>query len=398
MKYLAIIIKFFHVFFALILNLLKDQSARIQSFNKFRTSAGKSSHLGRSFVLIALFTVNTKVSAVTAPYIPSYDDRYEEDLKQANADKDYFKEPEDALNYAQYRYVGAHAAEKYPRFFTEYILQEQTILGMLSTGVRGLMISIYDWSNSWSSIIREGVSVVCSHPTEESIVFRKNGKPLYQTLHYEMNRIFNFLKSHPKAVITIVFQDHADLGKMVRDIKEIISKNNYDPILKPSDWVAARQKGEWPTLGWMRSNNKRLVMFTQIYESHTDYTWPVDSYFWENNYGTTDENIMCGEEKEFGITESDKNRKLVSFGCYGSVSVSPRARNSLLCLDYNFAKKLALGCQQRKFAQGKIFNAYWVDHVIDAADALTKERKKTVFDYVNELNAVFIRDHHRGSE
>src|SRR3990172_11619446 len=138
-----------------------------------------------------------------------------------------------------------------------------------------------------------------------------------------MNRIFNFLKSHPKAVITIVFQDHADLGKMVRDIKEIISKNNYDPILKPSDWVAARQKGEWPTLGWMRSNNKRLVMFTQIYESHTHYTWPVDSYFWENNYGTTDENIMCGEEKEFGITESDKNRKLVSFGCYGSVSVSP---------------------------------------------------------------------------
>ena len=81
-------------------------------------------------------------------------------------------------------------------------------------------------------------------------------------------------------------------------MKEIIMKNNYDPILKPSDWAAAQQKGEWPTLGWMRRNNKRLVLFTQTYDKHTAYTWPVTSYFWENNYGTTDEKILCSEEKE----------------------------------------------------------------------------------------------------
>ncbi|HLW73055.1 MAG TPA: hypothetical protein VKR54_03320, partial [Candidatus Babeliales bacterium] len=234
------------------------------------------------FFFVVLLGANMQLKAALAPYIPSYDDRYEADLRQAKDDKDYFHEPVNELNYAQYHYVGAHAAEKYPRFFPEYALQEQTILGLLATGTRGLMISIYDWSVTWKTIINEGVSILCSHPAKESAVFRKNGKPLYQTLHYEMNRIFNFLKSHPKAVITIFFDDYADTTKMSRDIKEIIMKNDYDPILKPSDWPLAQQKGEWPTLGWMRSNNKRLVMFTQTYTEHTNVTWPVKNYFWEN--------------------------------------------------------------------------------------------------------------------
>ena len=59
------------------------------------------------------------------------------DLKQAQSNKNFLIEPGDGLNYAQYRYVGAHAAEKYPRFFPKYVLQEQPIPGMLSTGSTG---------------------------------------------------------------------------------------------------------------------------------------------------------------------------------------------------------------------------------------------------------------------
>src|SRR5579871_6173384 len=99
-----------------------------------------------SYLLLCCFTIQTASSA----YVPSYDERYQEDLKEAAAQKNYFIEPADTLNYAHYRYVGAHAAEKYPRFFTEYILQEGTLLSMLSAGVRGLMLSVYDWSLNWS--------------------------------------------------------------------------------------------------------------------------------------------------------------------------------------------------------------------------------------------------------
>jgi hypothetical protein len=339
-------------------------------------------------VLAVFLRAGVLSAAELVPYVPSYDDRYEQDLHQANNNKNFFNEPDDALNYAQYHYVGAHAAEKYKRFFPEYALQDQPIPGLLATGVRGLMISIYDWSLSWSSIIREGISIVCSHPTKESEVFRKNGKPLYQTLHYEMNRIFNFLKSHPQAIITILFDDFADTAKMSRDIKSIITKNNYDPILKPSDWPAAEQKGEWPTLGWMRSNNKRLVMFTQTYEQNTDVTWPVKNYWWENVYGTVDEKLICVDEKESLLEGRKSTRHLVSFGCYGSVSISPGARDSNYCFDYSVAKQLTVGCQRIKFARGKLFNAYWADHIINAVNNLVRANKKTVFDYVNELNVI----------
>ena len=325
-------------------------------------------------------------------YIPSYDDYYTEDIKQANENRNFFKEPDDSLNYAYYHYVGAHAAEKYPRFFTEYILQEQTIPGMLATGVRGLMLSTYNWLLYWSSIVQSGISVVCSHPVEESKVFRKNGKPLYQTLHYEMNRVFNFLKTHPKAVITIVFEDYADIQKMLRDIQRIITKNKYDPILKPFDWPVAQQKGEWPTLGWMRSNNKRLLLFTQTHDEHTNFTWPAKYYFWENNPGTIDEKLMCIEEKESKEAEkSTTKRSLVSFSCIGgvaSVAAARGARNSAGCFAYENAKNFTTTCQKRGFARGRPFNVYWADHVIREANVLARSGRKTVFDFVNELNAI----------
>lgn len=349
-------------------------------------SGMKAINLGIIFTVFFLLMINfNTVIASQKPYIPSYDELYGDDLKQANANKNYFNEPEDALNYADYHYIGAHGAERYPRFFPEYALQEQSIPGILSTGVRGLMITTYDWSLNWISMITEGISVVCSSPRKEPIVFRKNGKPLYQTLHYEMNRIFNFLKSHPKAIITILFDDYADPSKMLRDIQEIIMKNNYDPLLKPSDWPQAQKKGTWPTLGWMRSNNKRLVMFTGQNPEQTKFTWPTSSYFWENNYGTTDERLVCGEEKEILEVPKLKNRHLASFGCFGSVVITP-ASNNRGCFEYNAIKKLITDCQKRKFAQGKIFNAYWADHIIHIANKLSAEKKKTAFDYVNELN------------
>jgi hypothetical protein len=128
------------------------------------------------------------------------------------------------------------------------------------------------------------------------------------------------------------------------------------------------------------------VLFTQENQAHTQYTWPIDTYVWENNYGTTDERIVCGEERESLVSPHTKKRRLVSFGCFGSVAITP-ARNSTGCFEYNAIKKLTTDCQKRKFAQGKVFNAYWADHVIYVTSKLIAEKKKTAFDYVNELNA-----------
>lgn len=89
-------------------------------------------------LFLFILVVNSRLCASNnpAPYIPSYDDWYEDDLKQANANINYFKEPKDTVNYAHYHYIGAHSAEKYQRF-SEYVMQEQPMLGVLSTGARG---------------------------------------------------------------------------------------------------------------------------------------------------------------------------------------------------------------------------------------------------------------------
>lgn len=327
------------------------------------------------------------IAAAQKPYVPSYDDWYEDDLKQAQANKNHFQEPDDALNYAHYHYIGAHAAEKYPRFFSQYALQEQPIPGILSIGVRGLMISLYPWAKNWSSIVREGRSILCSRPVLETTTITKDRKKLYQTLHYEMNRIFNFLKSHPKAIITILFDDQCDAEQLMKDLNSIIAKNNYNPILKPSDWGDARNKGLWPTLGWMRSNNKRLLLFTQVANNHTEYTWPVEDYFWENTYGTFDESI-CLEQKASKLAPEKQRRSLVNFRCFGSPGAITSARDGRKCFDYDVVKKTTIQCQKRKFAQGRLFNGYWIDHVIAATNGLAGDKKKNGFDYVNELNAI----------
>lgn len=346
----------------------------------------------RKVLIIAVsVAIVSMLKASEKPYIPSYDDWYEGDLSQANAHKNYFKEPDDELNYAQYRYIGAHAAEKYPRFFPQYALQEEPLPSLLAVGVRGLMITVFNWSKNWSSLVRDGRSTVCSYPSLETKVFTKDGRKLYQTLHYEMNRIFNYLKANPKAVITIILDDQCDIAKLVGDMEEIITKNNYNPLFKPSDWNGSREKTAWPTLGWMRKNNKRLVLFTQVQRDPTEFTWPFKSYFSENNSGNTDINIICNQEREIVTNRERSNRTLSSFGCFGSIGAITQARNYRKCFDYDFIKRTTVGCQTRKFAQGRIFNGYWADYIIDTVTDADKARRKTAFDYVNELNANYFK-------
>ena len=47
-----------------------------------------------------------------------------------------------------------------------------------------------------------------------------------------------------------------------------------------------------------------------------------------------------------------------------------------------------MACQKKGFAKGNIFNGYWADFIISVTNSLVSNKRKTVFDYVNELNAL----------
>ncbi len=57
-----------------------------------------------------------------------------------------------------------------------------------------------------------------------------------------------------------------------------------------------------------------------------------------------------------------------------------------ISVEYSTIKKLITYCQQKKFANGRLFNGYAADRVIDSCNDLIEHHKKTIFDYVNELN------------
>ena len=306
------------------------------------------------------------------------DAAWEEDVRQANNNINRFVEPSDDTKYADYRYVGAHNAHVYPRFFKVVRQQDQTILGHLSYGVRGLMLDTYAWDlGSPSSLVGPKDSKIClSHPKPGVLAFTQKGTTTYQSLKYELRRIIEFMKANPKAVITIIFENYSDNAGLAKEIKDVMTQAKYDPVFKVSDLP-----GEWPTLGWMRNNNKRLIMFTQM-GNNTDVTFSQFQYMTENRYSTTDENELCG------LREESKNDKpLVAFNNFSGLAVTIATYTTRDRLVYDTVKRIITNCQAKNFANKRLFNGYWADRIVDSCNDLYGNKHKTIFEYVNELNA-----------
>lgn len=217
---------------------------------------------------------------------------WQADLTEAQANADHFQEPLDAVEYADYRYVGTHNAFAYERFFQIVRQQDQSIISQLHFGVRGLMLDTYDWVPPSNEAEKRGPGdVVLSHPDLGFTSRAQKGHASYQTLKYELRRVVEFMKVHPKAVITVILEDYANATTTANEIKSVITDAGLasdDLIFRPSDLNA----GAFRTLGWMRQNNRRLVIFTQ-YAANTDVTFQQFDYCYENKYGTSDENDLC---------------------------------------------------------------------------------------------------------
>lgn len=312
-----------------------------------------------------------------AAYLPN-DPYWEQDARQANANINHFIEPSDDTNYTDYRYVGTHNAFTYPHFFKIVRQQDQSIIGQLSYGVRGLMLDTYDWKLSWPSSLQGATDAkVClSHGTPGNIAtVAQKGTLKYQSLKYEIRRILEFMKANPQAVVTIILEDYANPTQTAQEINDAMTYAKYNPLFKPTDLM----HGEWPTLGWMRQNNKRLVIFTQRAAS-ADITFNQFSYMMENKYGTINKSELCSPRPE----SQPSGMMLLAFNNFKNISFFPTTKDQC---DYTAVKKIITSCTVQNFANGKIFNGYWANHVINKCDCLYTNKNKTVFEYVNELNA-----------
>lgn len=313
---------------------------------------------------------------------------WREDAQEANNNINHFIEPSNTLNYSEYHYIGSHNAHVYHRFFQVVRQQDQTILGQLSYGIRGFMIDAYDFNLSKPAALRgpKGAKVCLSHGEPGFIAFTQKGHNSYQSLQYELRRIIEFMKYSPQAIVTICIEDYANLEQIVAEIKAVIFAANYDPILKPTDWPNAQNQAlqKWPTLGWMRENNKRLIIFTQK-GGTSSMTWKQYHYCIENQYSTVNREELCRERDE-SQKYASLPRKNVIFNHFRGIAVTQSVLSTKEQADYNNAKELIEFCQQKGFAQGKICNGYYIDRVIDSCNLLEERQHQTVFDLVNALN------------
>lgn len=307
------------------------------------------------------------------------DKYWSEDAQQANANINHFVEPGDGVNYIDYRYVGTHNAFTDPHFFKIARQQDQPILGQLSYGVRGLMIDTYDWNQGWpfSLIGMKNAKICLSHEAPGFIALVQKGTNEYQSFKYELYRVVEFMRANPQAVITIIIENYADRLITIKEIKDTMAIAQYDVLLKPSDLIA----NQWPTLGWMRSNNKRLVIFTQR-GGNSEVTFSEFSYMIENQYDTTDEVTLCTQR-----AESRGVGPLVAFNNFKSIGITSPVLMTIVPVQYDTAKRVTTNCQARHFANDRLFNGYWADRVIDSCNSIYQGKQKTIFEYVNELNA-----------
>lgn len=311
------------------------------------------------------------------------DSSWQDDAQQANNNKNHFIEPADSIKYTDYRYVGSHNSHVYPRFFSTVRQQDQSILGQLMYGVRGLMLDTYPWNLGWpSSLVGPKDSKIClSHPQPGFLAFTQKGHNRYQSLKFEIRRILEYMKLNKKAVVTIIFENYSDNNglALAAEIKDAIARAQYDPVFKVADYTA--NKSQWPTLGEMREKNKRLVLFTQR-GPNTDITFSEFNYMTENVYSTTDENELW---KLRG--ESKNNKPLVVFNNFSGAPVTIATYTTRDRLEYRAVKRIITNCQAKRFASGRLFNGYWADRIIDSCnDLYSNTSDKTIFEYVNELN------------
>jgi hypothetical protein len=343
----------------------------------------------------AFLQSNFVISPISQPktHIPTNlklpdDPFWAEDAQEANANNNYYKEPSDNTNYADRRDVIAHNAHCYHRFFQTVRQQDQTILGHLSYGVRGLMLDTYDFTLGWPAAIRgpKGAKVCLSHGQPGFIAFTQKGHNSYQSLQYELRRIIEFMRYNPRVVITIYLEDYANLAQTVKEIKATVQAAGYNPLFTPQDYPLASDinQQQWPTLGWMRANNKRLVIFTQNSPT-TDVTWQQYNYSIENQYSTINKDDLWKQRDE-SKAKDNLPRKNVIFNNFQSIAVTLPTSTTRNQVEYAAVKSLIAYCKSKGFAHQRLFNGFAADRIVDSCNDLRENGKKTIFDYVNELN------------
>jgi hypothetical protein len=292
----------------------------------------------------------------------AYDDAYYE--------ISYKRDIDASRRYNETTFLTAHNAfSNYEDGWKNYNQQQLNLIHQLEYGVRALMLDVYDYKNEIVFCHRS-----CSGGGEAQ---RSLGEAItggnYKKLTDTLAAIKTWLDQNPQEVVTLFFENYVDNDKLAGVINGVPGVANM--ILTKQIWDAKQNNQQWPTLQWMRDNNKRIVMFnenksgTAIKDTHPFF--PTWDYITESAYSTIDPEKVCVQRSESAASPTQQ-RGLLLINFFEQISLSS-SNNT-----YNNLKKVLNLCNQRGLGgSGKRPNFIAIDFV-NRGDGLR---------LVNELNA-----------
>jgi hypothetical protein len=183
-----------------------------------------------------------------------------------------------------------------------YRQQDTSMLNQLKAGVRALMLDVY--------VGKGEVRLTHNQPKFDKVLRPgtfTEGMKLWEELKRLKEGFFD--KDH-QAVVFLILQDVVpDANVLDRAFEK---SGMAARILKPSEWDPVANQG-WPTIRWMKQNNKQLILFSD--KKSTQYIYPGYKNVVENNVGYFDPEITArerGASKEY----ADQERYLFLFNYF----------------------------------------------------------------------------------
>lgn len=284
-------------------------------------------------------------------------------------------QPSTTRRYDQVCFLTAHNAHANKNSGWQWYAQQTWDLRQqLENGIRGLMLDIYEHDNEiklchgkctgiygFQRCFKAGIATLCGYD------------PGYQTLSQALTIIHTWLMQNPQEIVTIFLENYVSNESLHAYFMRMPTITSL--IFDPKEWRNSHEP--WPTLSWMISHNKRLVVFnenkskTSIHQHHIF----SDTYHHviESQYSTLQHKRVVTERKE-SLYHTAKNRHLFLLNFFSLITSS--RKKSRYNNSYKKLKTVLDDCKKSNLAHGKMPNFIALDHV-DQGDAMR---------LVNELN------------
>lgn len=222
----------------------------------------------------------------------------------------------------------------------------------ISRGIRGFMLDTWRY---------HGKILLCHGGCSPLIMLRQKGGLGARSLYDVLTMFAFWLKKNPQEILVIFLENRVDNDFLAATIEQVSALQPM--ILRAQDWDPAEHNFRWPTIGWLREHNKRIIIFNED-KSNSRAATQEDPFFFiydyvvENQWGTLDPRKACAQRKESLAYQDRQPRNLYLFNYFKGKQNNMAEVNS-----YENLKKVIENCSMPGIAQGKKPNFIALDFV-----------------------------------